>query len=193
MAQANKPDYAQFQAPQVDPTNQDLGKVMRWLDREMRALAQTQLDKTALELRPIHVAPPDPREGMIVYADGVLWNPGHGTGVYVYSFGIWYPLGWRPSPPVTVTGTTYTLQVNDDQIIVNSAVNVTLTLPAPASRPGRIIVVKTIQNIVVSSASANVIPLQGTVAGTVIIPSAGKNAWSQLVSDGTNWVIMEEA
>lgn len=34
------------------------------------------------ELQVLHVAPSKLRAGMIVYADGVDWNPGSGEGVY---------------------------------------------------------------------------------------------------------------
>jgi len=39
-----------------------------------------------------HVAPPKPREGMLVYADGTDWNPGSGAGYYVYYAGAWHPM-----------------------------------------------------------------------------------------------------
>jgi hypothetical protein len=40
------------------------------------------------------------------------------------------------------------------------------------------------------SASSNVVPLDNTVAGTDILPAVIGN-WATLVSDGTNWVIMQ--
>jgi len=193
MPLANKPDYDPSRPPQFR-VGTDADTLSHWVNREIHALAISMLDKTALELRPINAPPPKPREGMIVYIDGTNWNPtGHGKGPYVFSYNMWLPMVNRPSAPVTVTGTTYTVVPSDDLIIVNSAVNVTLTLPAPAARPGRILTVKTINNVLVSSSVTNVVPLQGTTPGTVIIPTAGKNAWSQLVSDGTNWIIMMEA
>ena len=50
--------------------------------------------------------------------------------------------------------------------------------------------IKTIQAQTVVSASSNVVPLVGGAAGTAILAAtAGK--WATLVSDGTNWVIMQ--
>lgn len=41
----------------------------------------------------LFVAPPKPRQGMLVYADGTHWNPGSGEGFYEYtSGGLWVPL-----------------------------------------------------------------------------------------------------
>lgn len=40
-----------------------------------------------------HVAPEKPRDGMVVHADGVSWNPGGtGKGLYLYSSGTWVKL-----------------------------------------------------------------------------------------------------
>jgi hypothetical protein len=48
---------------------------------------------------------------------------------------------------------------------------------------------KTTQAQTVDSASSNVVPLAGGAAGTAILTAtAGK--YAELVSDGTNWVIM---
>jgi len=193
MPQANKPDYDPSRPPQF-PAGSDADTLSHWVNREIHALAISMLDKTAVELRPINAPPPKPREGMIVYADGTNWNPtGHGKGPYVFAYGLWVPMLPLTSPPVTVTGTTYSIVPSDDVVVVNSAVPVTITLQPPAQRPGRQLVVKSLQNVTVSSASANVIPLQGTVPGTLIIPAAGRNAWVRMSSDGTNWVVIEGA
>ena len=37
-------------------------------------------------------APSKPREGQLVLADGVGWNPGSGKGLYEYRSGGWYKL-----------------------------------------------------------------------------------------------------
>ena len=49
-------------------------------------LADGQLDVTT-------VAPVKPRDGMLRLADGVLWNPGSGSGFYGYRAGAWRFLG----------------------------------------------------------------------------------------------------
>lgn len=68
----------------------------------------------------------------------------------------------------------------------------TVTLPTASSWSGREIMIKTIQAQTVVSASSNVVPLAGGAAGTAILAAtAGK--WATLVSDGTNWIIMQGA
>lgn len=65
-----------------------------------------------------------------------------------------------------------------------------VTLPAASANVGRQIVIKTLQAQTVVSASSNVVPLTSTTAGTAILAAtAGK--WATLVSDGSNWVIMQ--
>src|SRR5262245_8852003 len=49
-------------------------------------------DLIAVELRTVHVEPEKPREGMIVYADGVDWDPGFGEGPYSYDGTGWVPM-----------------------------------------------------------------------------------------------------
>ena len=43
-------------------------------------------------LAPLALAPKKPREGMIVIADGVNWNPGAGLGAYEFKSGAWVKL-----------------------------------------------------------------------------------------------------
>ena len=89
--------------------------------------------------------------------------------------------------PVTKTG-NFTLGVAENWIICNSASIITVTLPAASSWTGREVSFKTILSGLVS-ASSNVVPLAGGAAGTAILgASPGRHA--TLVSDGTNWVIM---
>jgi hypothetical protein len=47
-----------------------------------------------LMLEPQYAAPNVKlRDGIVVFADGVVWNPGSGAGVYVYKSGSWVFLG----------------------------------------------------------------------------------------------------
>jgi hypothetical protein len=91
--------------------------------------------------------------------------------------------------PVTTTNATYTV-TTALWLVVNYAGICTVTLPAASSFTGRAITIKTITaNTVVSNAS-NVLPIDSASAGTAILAgTAGK--WARLVSNGTNWVIME--
>lgn len=46
-----------------------------------------------LTLETLTAAPARPQEGMIAKADGTLWNPGAGAGVYCYYGAAWNLLG----------------------------------------------------------------------------------------------------
>lgn len=95
--------------------------------------------------------------------------------------------------PVTKT-TSFTLADSENWIIANGAsANVTATLPAASSWVGRQVTIKNLSGTyTVISASSNVVPLNSSTAGTAILAAtAGK--WATLVSDGTNWIIMEAA
>lgn len=64
--------------------NQELLKVAQALDTPDQFLA----------LEPQYAAPSIKlRDGIVVFADGVTWNPGSGAGVYVYKSGAWHFLG----------------------------------------------------------------------------------------------------
>jgi hypothetical protein len=73
------------------PDNKD--DLPRFLRQELEQIRQAislvqdgQLDVTT-------VAPSKPRDGMLRRADGSLWNPGSGQGVYCYYNGAWRYLG----------------------------------------------------------------------------------------------------
>ena len=81
----------------------------------------------------------------------------------------------------------------DEDYIINDKPSATClgTLPAPASFTGRKIVITNRQAQLVESGSSNVIPIIGGSAGTAILPATA-GAWATLVSDGTNWLIVQE-
>jgi hypothetical protein len=92
--------------------------------------------------------------------------------------------------PVTVAASTHTLAETTSWLIVNNAGTCTVTLPAASTWTGRELTIKTITANAVISASSNVVPIDGDTAGTAILP-ATDGAWAKLVSDGTNWIIMQ--
>lgn len=94
------------------------------------------------------------------------------------------------APPAIKTA-SFTLGANENFVIVQgAAANVTVTLPAASSAPGRVVTIKNLSGTyTVISASSNVKPQNSDTAGTAILGSGG-TAWAMLVSDGTNWVIM---
>lgn len=90
--------------------------------------------------------------------------------------------------PVTKTG-NFTLGSNENEVICNGTATITVTLPTASAWVGRKVRIKTVAAYTVVSASSNVVPLAGGAASTAILAAtAGK--WAELVSDGTNWVIM---
>jgi hypothetical protein len=120
--------------------------------------------------------------GVINWANGDATLT-HGTGKRVVLAG---NLG--RGAPVTKT-TNFTVGDTENWIVVSQAATTTVTLPAAASYPGREITLKTNQAQLVNSASSNVVPLAGGAAGTAILAAtAGK--YALLVSDGSNWLIM---
>ena len=97
-------------------------------------------------------------------------------------------LGTGPVAPVTKTA-DFTLGANENEVICNGSAAITVTLPAASGWVGRKVRIKTIAAFTVVSASSNVVPLAGGAAGTAILAAtAGK--YAELVSDGTNWVVM---
>lgn len=95
----------------------------------------------------------------------------------------------RLSAPVTKTA-DFTVADTETFLINNkSGSNCTVTLPAAASWPGRLLFFKTIANHGVVSASSNVAPANSATPGTTITGNSAGN-WAIIVSDGTNWVVM---
>ena len=96
------------------------------------------------------------------------------------------------SAPVTKTA-DFTVADNETWIINNkSGSTCTVTLPTASAWSGRYITFKNLQAQTLVSASSNVVLIDGTVAGTAILLAVVGN-WATMVSDGTNWVIMQQA
>lgn len=94
--------------------------------------------------------------------------------------------------PVTKTA-DFTVGASDTWIINNkSGSTCTVTLPTASSYTGRVLTFQNYQAQLLVSASSNVAPLGGGSAGTAILDAVAGN-WATLVSDGTNWVMMQEA
>jgi len=92
--------------------------------------------------------------------------------------------------PVTKTA-NFTVAVGETWIINNkSGSSCTVTLPTASSYSGRVLHFQNYQAQTLVSASSNVVPLAGGLAGTAILEAvAGANA--TLVSDGTNWIMTQ--
>ena len=96
------------------------------------------------------------------------------------------------SAPVTKTA-DFTVAANVAWFINNkSGSTCTVTLPSASLYVGRYLTFKNMQAQTLVSASSNVVPIDSTVAGTAILLAVVGN-WATMVSDGTNWIIMQQA
>jgi hypothetical protein len=96
------------------------------------------------------------------------------------------------SAPVTKTA-DFTVAANETWLINNkSGSTCTVTLPSASLYIGRYLTFKNLQAQTLVSASSNVVLIDGTVAGTAILLAVVGN-WATMVSDGTNWIIMQQA
>lgn len=94
--------------------------------------------------------------------------------------------------PVAKTA-DFTVAAGETWIINNkSGSTCTVTLPSAATNAGRTLTFQNYQDQYLVSASSNVIPQAGGSAGTAILENVAGN-WATLVSNGTNWVIMQAA
>ncbi len=62
--------------------------------RELRAIAEAlSSSQPFITLETQYKPPKKIVEGMMIQADGTLWNPGSGAGCYIYRSGAWRLLG----------------------------------------------------------------------------------------------------
>jgi hypothetical protein len=95
------------------------------------------------------------------------------------------------SVPVTVTA-DFTVGTSNWYINNKSGSTCTVTLPTASTWPDRYLTFQNYQAQTLVSASSNVVPQAGGAAGTAILLAVAGN-WATMVSDGTNWVIMQAA
>jgi hypothetical protein len=140
-----------------------------------------------------------PTAGAVAYGTGTAYAfTAAGTaGQVLTSAGAGVPTWVTPvvntvSAPVTKTA-NFTVTDGEAWIINNkSGSTCTVTLPTASAWVGRQLIFKNMQAQTLVSASSNVVPLDSTVAGTAILLDVVGN-WATMVSDGTNWVIMQAA
>jgi hypothetical protein len=140
-----------------------------------------------------------PTAGAVAYGTGTAYafTLAGTAGQVLTSAGAGSPTWATPvvntvSAPVTKTA-DFTVAVGEAWLINNkSGSTCTVTLPAAASWIGRQLIFKNMQAQTLVSASSNVVPIDSTSAGTAILLAVVGN-WATMVSDGTNWVIMQAA
>lgn len=92
--------------------------------------------------------------------------------------------------PVTYTS-NFSVGATDVWIINNkSGSSCTATLPTASSYTGRVLYFQNYQAQTLISASSNVVPMAGGAAGTAILAAVAGDTCT-LVSDGTNWIMMQ--
>lgn len=107
--------------------------------------------------------------------------------------GVGLTANWIPTQfPLTKTA-DFTVAAGETWFINNKAGSTcTVTLPAASANPGRTLNFKNAQAQSLVSAASNVVPLEsGSPAVGILSPVVGN--WASVVSDGTNWVIMQSA
>jgi hypothetical protein len=140
-----------------------------------------------------------PTAGGIAYGTGTAYafTLAGTSGQMLTSAGAGTPTWTTPvvntvSAPVTKTA-NFTVAVGEAWLINNkSGSTCTVTLPTASAWIGRQLIFKNMQPQTLVSASSNVVPLDSTSAGTAILLDVVGN-WATMVSDGTNWIIMQAA
>jgi len=140
-----------------------------------------------------------PTAGAVPYGTGTAYafTVAGTAGQVLTSAGASVPTWTTPvvntvSAPVTKTA-NFAVADGEAWLINNkSGSTCTVTLPAAASWIGRQLIFKNMQAQTLVSASSNVVPIDSTSAGTAILLGVVGN-WATMVSDGTNWIIMQAA
>jgi uncharacterized protein YjbI with pentapeptide repeats len=148
---------------------------------------------TGTPLSDNNIATSDSVNNVSLVSDGIWFNPVDG-GLRVRVKNQWVrvtgtPLNPTFSPPITKTN-DFTVANNENVLINNKSGSAcTVTLPVASSSTGRRILIKTIQAQSTISASNNVVPINGVAPGNAILSNvAGK--YAEIISDGTNWIVM---
>lgn len=121
------------------------------------------------------------------YAAIFTGNVGMGTTTPATALTVAGPISLQ-QPPAAINSATHTVAVTASSLIFTTT-NCTVTLPAAATFPGRILWVKTVTANSVASASANVQPIGSVTPGTAIL-AATAGRWAMLQSNGTHWIVM---
>lgn len=78
--------------PPAEYSQEYMARMLNQVNLQFRALGSIG-NQQQLVLDTRHAAPDKIEDGMLVKADGTDWNPGAGSGVYVYRDAAWHFLG----------------------------------------------------------------------------------------------------
>jgi len=126
--------------------------------------------------------------GAFVVNGGALGTPSSGTLTNCTGLPAASIVG---TAPVTKTA-DFTLAASESWVINNKSSACVVTLPAASANTGRSVTFQNYQTYTLTSNASNVVPQGGGAAGTAILLGVAGN-WATVVSDGTNWVIMQAA
>ena len=102
---------------------------------------------------------------------------------------------WLERTYVNSTSSSFTVGVNTTWLDINTNVLTTLTLPNAATYPGKELHIRQTGSGSLQSASSNIIPFSSPPTGSPVtsILLASTYRAVTLVSDGTNWIIMQRS
>jgi hypothetical protein len=102
---------------------------------------------------------------------------------------------WLERTFTQTTSSTFTISVSTTWLTINTNVLTTLTLPSAVTYPGKELHIRQTGSGQLQSASSNIIPFTvpptGSTVAAIIDPSVNRSV--TLVSDGTNWIIMQRS
>lgn len=138
--------------------------------------------------------------GYLPYQSGVdttTFLPPGDSGKVLTSNGTSSAPSWEVIPslltaPVTKTA-DFILGSNENWVINNKAGSTcTVTMPSASSYVGRVVTFKNLQAFTLVSNSSNICPAESGTPGTGILLGVPGN-WATVVSDGSNWIVMQQA
>lgn len=74
------------------PALVDVEELRQYLEDELRRIAAEFQQTEILNFRILNTEPAKRMDGMLVFADGVNWDPGSGAGLYERRSGAWQKL-----------------------------------------------------------------------------------------------------
>jgi hypothetical protein len=111
------------------------------------------------------------------------------------TFGCRVNTPWLERTYTNTTSSSFTVSVNTTWLDINTSVLTTLTLPNAATYPGKELHIRQTGAGQLQSASSNIIPFTvpptGSTSTGILQPS--NNRAVTLVSDGSNWIIMQRS
>jgi len=191
------PNQSQIPAPRVPITVGDTGMVspqwFRWFNN-IYALTGSGVGITSVANGGTGTSN-IPTNGQLLIGNGTDYSLSvltAGSGVTITNTAGHIEIAGNSSAPITKTA-DFTVGAGETWFINNKTGSTcTVTLPTASTNTGRQLNFKNTQAQTLVSASSNVVGLAGGAAATAIL-AASTGDWAALVSDGTNWIIMQAA